>query len=308
MAVPNLLFIDTNIWLDFYRHPIKEGLRLLKHTEGIKDKLIVTYQLETEFKANRQAAIIEGLKAFKEPGGFAHPGILSEAKATAVLARNMKEGNRRVRELKARMLRALEEPTVHDPVYKVCQRVFHKRDDLNLNRTDKIRHTIRRRAFKRFLHGCPPRKRNDTSVGDAFNWEWMIHCAKERTSGLVIVTRDTDYGVSYDNHSYINDHLRQEFSERVSQKRDLLLCATLSDALKLFSIEISKQEEVAEKEVVNNIVAQRMKWVAQGFKMPPQALSLYRSIIQAPISKSDMDEALKAAFYGEIVPNDEGGS
>ena len=54
-----------------------------------------------------------------------------------------------------------------------------------------------------------------------------------------------------DGKSYINDHLRQEFSDRVSRKRDLLLYPSLSDALKLFEVEVTPQEEEAEKELTS---------------------------------------------------------
>jgi hypothetical protein len=96
-------------------------------------------------------------------------------------------------------------------------------------------------------------------MGDAFNWEWMVHCATERRAGLVIVTRDSDYGVTVDDRSYINDHLRQEFSERVSRKRSLILYTRLSDALKHFSVEVSPQEEEAEKELAS-VAAYRDVW------------------------------------------------
>jgi hypothetical protein len=119
-----------------------------------------------------------------------------------------------------------------------------------------MKKVIRRRAFRRFLHGCPPRKRNDTSLGDAFNWEWMVQCAIERKAGLVIVSRDSDYGVTLDQKSFVNDHLRQEFSDRVSQKRKLLLHTRLSEALKLFEVEVSAQEEEAEKEFVSSNLTQ----------------------------------------------------
>ena len=42
MAIPNLLFVDANIWLDFYRVRNDTGLRLLEHTEDLANKLIVT--------------------------------------------------------------------------------------------------------------------------------------------------------------------------------------------------------------------------------------------------------------------------
>jgi hypothetical protein len=83
-----------------------------------------------------------------------------------------------------------------------------------------------------------------------FNWEWMIRCVNDRKAGLVIVSRDSDYGVTVDGKSYINDELRREFSERVSQTRTLLLFSRLTDALKSFAIPVSKKEEQVEKDLL----------------------------------------------------------
>lgn len=250
--IQQLLFIDTNIWLDFYRARNETGLGLLKHAEAVSDKIIVTFQLESEFKKNRQTAILEGMQELKSPAHIPRLGIFSDAKASAVLTKSMKEADKRVKSLKQKLTRVLDNPTAHDPVYQACQRIFHKQDALVLTREDKFRHQIRRKAFRRFLHGCPPRKKNDTSIGDAINWEWMIHCANTATAELVIVTRDSDYGVHFENKAYINDHLRQEFSERVSQKRKILLYTRLSDALKHFAVPVTEQEVEAEEEIVES--------------------------------------------------------
>lgn len=244
-----LLFIDTNIWLDFYRARNETGLALLKHAEAVSDRLIVTYQLESEFKRNRQSAILEGMQELKSPAQVPRPGIFSDAKASEVLARSMKEADKRVRALKAKLTKVLDNPAAHDPVYQACQRIFHREDPFVLTRDDPVRHIIRRKAFRRFLHGCPPRKRNDTSIGDAINWEWMIHCAKVANAELVIVSRDSDYGIHFESKAYVNDHLKQEFGERVSRKRKLLLYVKLSDALKHFAVPITAQEEAAEAEI-----------------------------------------------------------
>lgn len=250
-----LLFIDTNIWLDFYRARNETGLALLKHAEAVSDRIIVTYQLESEFKRNRQAAILEGMQELKSPAQVPRPGIFSDAKASEVLARSMKEADKRVRALKAKLTKVLDNPAAHDPVYQACQRIFHRQDPLVLTRDDPARHVIRRKAFRRFLHGCPPRKRNDTSIGDAINWEWMIHCAKAENAELVIVSRDSDYGIHFENKAYVNDHLKQEFGERVSRKRKLLLYVKLSDALKHFAVPVTAQEEAAEAEIAASPVA-----------------------------------------------------
>ena len=103
--------------------------------------------------------------------------------------------------------------------------------------------------MRRFLHGCPPSKRTDTSLGDAFNWEWIIQCAKDQNADVLIVSRDSDYGITFDDKSYINDHLKQEFSERVSRKAKVILFGRLSEALRQFDVELSKQVVDAEAEV-----------------------------------------------------------
>jgi hypothetical protein len=160
-----------------------------------------------------------------------------------------------VKYLRARLIKALENPTQHDPVYKVCQRFFQKTDDLTLTRDNPVRRAIRRSAYRRLLHGCPPGKRGDTSYGDAFNWEWMVRCADEKQSALVIVSRDSDYGITIENKSYVNDHLRHEFSDRVSRKRQLTLHSSLSEALRSFDVPASKKEEEAEKDLVSTPVS-----------------------------------------------------
>jgi PIN domain len=287
--IQKLLFVDTNIWLDFYRARNDAGLALLKHAEAISDRIIVTYQVEGEFKKNRQMAILEGMQELKAPPQIPRPGIFSDAKATEVLNRSLKEAEKRVKNLKSRLTKALENPAAHDPVYQACQRIFHKNDNLVLSRENKLRTLIRRKAFRRFLHGNPPRKKNDTSLGDAFNWEWMIHCANENNAELVIVSRDSDYGISFENRAYVNDYLRQEFSERVSKKRELLLYTRLSDALKHFAVPVSKLEEDAETE----LLADSVKELPQPERSGPTLTDIIRTLgIQGPppVSEAKNDE------------------
>ncbi|MFN3885716.1 MAG: PIN domain-containing protein [Aquabacterium sp.] len=250
MAIQKLIFVDTNIWLDFYRARTEAGLALLDHLEKVSDKLIVNYQLEMEYKRNRQAAIIEGMQELKPPTHIPRPGLFSDAKAVKAMQSNLKAATDRVKSLKAKLRKVLSDPVKHDPVYQACQRLFHADTNLILTRDNPLRHTIRRRAFRRFIHGCPPRKRGDTSIGDALNWEWMIECALRHDAELVIVSRDADYGVLFEDQAYINDHLKQEFSERVSRKRKILLYTKLSEALKHFAIPVTEEEIKEEEEIM----------------------------------------------------------
>src|SRR5437588_13037680 len=118
MSIPNLLFIDTNIWLDSYRARNEMGLKLLEHAEKISDRIIVTYQLENEFKKNRQAAILEGIGGLKLPEKMSHPGIFSDADAVQAIDKNLKQVARQVGDLKRSLVEALERPGVHDAVYR----------------------------------------------------------------------------------------------------------------------------------------------------------------------------------------------
>ncbi len=256
MAIRKLLFVDTNILLDFYRARTEASLGLLRHLDQVASDVLVTFQLEMEFKKNRHAAMLEGMGELKSPSQMMRPGLFSDAKAVKAIQKSQKDAESRINKLKARIIRALKDPSQHDPVYQVCQRVFHKEDELVLTREDVRRHVIRRKAFRRFLLGCPPRKRGDTSIGDAMNWEWMLHCAKEQNAELVIVSRDSDYGAIVDGSAYINDHLKQEFTERVSKKRKILLYHRLSDALKHFKVEVSDAEVKEEAAIVTSVAVQ----------------------------------------------------
>ena len=50
-GIMTLLFIDTNIFLDFYRQVGRESnLSILKHLRPHHDRIITTRQVEMEFK------------------------------------------------------------------------------------------------------------------------------------------------------------------------------------------------------------------------------------------------------------------
>jgi hypothetical protein len=246
----SLLFVDTNIWLDFYRVRSEAGIALLNHLDAIKSRLILTYQVEMEFKKHRQSAILDGFKALKSPDTIARPGLFSDAKTAKALQADIKSAEERVNMLKERLRRALKNPAQFDPVYQVCQRCFHKEDSLVLTRDSEDKVSVRERAYRRFLNGCPPRKANDTSMGDAVNWEWIVLCATRCKDPIHIVSRDADYGAVFENRAYLNDHLLQEFKERVSIQRQIVLHAKLSDALRHFKVDVTPAEEKEEDEII----------------------------------------------------------
>ncbi len=251
-----LIFIDTNILLDFYRMP--QGsvtAKLLEHIDKHHERIITSDQVQMEFKKNRQKVILDSLKQFKEPDWAATkvPAFLVEAQATKKL-KDCKSGLKSsIAKLTKRINRVLEAPEIYDPVYKVLQRLFKNNSELNLNRAKKIRYKLRHLSRKRFNLGYPPRKDSDLSFGDAINWEWIIYCAEQHMADVVVVSRDTDYGINRDGKGIVNDWLDDEFKSRVSKKRKLILTGRLSEAFKLVSVAVEPQTAAEEKSAIQAI-------------------------------------------------------
>lgn len=52
-----LLFVDTNVLLDFYRANNNAGVALLAKLDGLHDCIITTCQVEMEFKKNGRESL-----------------------------------------------------------------------------------------------------------------------------------------------------------------------------------------------------------------------------------------------------------
>ncbi|WP_231598135.1 hypothetical protein [Synechococcus sp. CBW1002] len=71
---------------------------------------------------------------------------------------------------------------------------------------------------------------------------------------IVIVTRDKDYGPIYKGNSFLNDWLRQEFSERVSRTRKIILTDKLSMALRMVHAAVTKEMEEEEDRIIAEVI------------------------------------------------------
>jgi hypothetical protein len=96
--------------------------------------------------------------------------------------------------------------------------------------------------------------KNETSIGDSVNFEWIVHCAKDSGKHIIIVTRDEDYGAIYKGNSFLNEWLRQEFSERVSRTRKIVLTDKLAIALKLVDAAVTKEMEEEEERIIAEVI------------------------------------------------------
>lgn len=249
-----LIFIDTNILLDFYRFRKTDiSLKYLSEIESHKEKIILTSQVEMEFKKNRQNVILETINEVEKLNkiNFNIPTILSDTKIVEMINKSKKEIENQQKKLYQKIERIFKNPSINDSVYKSLQRLFNHKSEISLHKDNNRRHSIRKLALKRFILGYPPRKKNDNSIGDAINWEWLIYVSQKTGKHIIIVSRDSDYGASYKGETYLNEWLCKEFKERVNRKRKIILTDKLSDAFKLVEIPVTKEMIQEEESLIS---------------------------------------------------------
>lgn len=308
MAKNVLIFIDTNIFLDIYSASTeKDAVVQLEKLESAEDKIITTCQVEMEYKKNRQKKISDARKEIKSVSDEYQkfPTLLAESKAVEMIKRKLEEIKTQQDRIKKHMDNALLlKSASSDIVYHRLQKLFKKKSDLHLSRDNKIYDKIYDKANKRFLSGYPPRKKSDTSMGDAINWEWIVKCANEKNSDVVVVSRDNDYGITHNKKRYINDWLKQEFKERVSNKKNITLTDRMMDAFEDAGIKISKEEKEAEDKTIENLdFSEAILTVAERISAIETALKNSSALKTAFQNISALETASKNVASQHIITN-----
>jgi predicted nucleic acid-binding protein len=117
-----LIFIDTNIFLDFYRATGREAnTAILKHIDQNHNVIISSNQVEMEYMKNRQRVILEAYKQLTYPhenrfGSM--PAFLATAKQAGPIIAKQKETRKLLETLQKRVVKILREPTTNDIVYQ----------------------------------------------------------------------------------------------------------------------------------------------------------------------------------------------
>ena len=86
-----LIFVDTNIYLDFYRQSGESAKRQMESLEKHKDRLIVSEQIRMEFLKNRQKVILKAFADIKTPQKTSVPQILNGSEPARRLRKSERE-------------------------------------------------------------------------------------------------------------------------------------------------------------------------------------------------------------------------
>jgi len=284
-----LVFIDTNILLDFYRLGSESASRQLALLDKHKQSIITSEQIQMEYLKNRQKVIAESIKNFQKPSKTSVPEILADYQPAKSMAKCLDDAAGKFGGIKDKIEKILGDPIGHDSVYKALKRLFEYESPYNLRRPNGLRFRIRHLARKRFCLGYPPRKNTDNSIGDAVNWEWILHCAKNSSDhhNILIVSRDSDYGITYGGNPTLNDWLQREFKERVSPRRKIELTNRLTTALKRLDEKVTEEDVKEETDIITAVIStpiskHRLESLMQEF--------LGKHTAQDPETNSDNDD------------------
>ncbi|MBD3905198.1 DUF4935 domain-containing protein [Chryseobacterium sp. C-2] len=114
-----LIFIDTNILLDFYRFQNETSLKYLAEINSHKELIILTNQVEMEFKKNRQKVLLESISNIKKKTEIpsSYPSILREEESVKKI-RALKEDLENEQQILVDTINKIfKNPEINDQVY-----------------------------------------------------------------------------------------------------------------------------------------------------------------------------------------------
>lgn len=234
------LFIDTNIFLDFYHLSGADIAELHKLTELLQSgdlKLFITDQLSDEFKRNRDNKIKDAMNAFNKPKlSISFPAFCKLYPEYTELKSMLEEANTKHADLYKKAMDdvtavKLKADTVIEELFGSAKLVV-------------VSDKTYTKALKRFRMGNPPGKKG-TTIGDEVNWEALL---EEVPNGedLYFVSGDGDYAAAMDPYKF-NPFLDKEW---ISKKggSSIIFYKFISDFFKVAHLDIKLAGDVKKNE------------------------------------------------------------
>jgi hypothetical protein len=209
--VKDLLFIDANQYINLYE--MVSGKTLLAELLQLRGHLLVPYQVVDEVHRQKVRVTARFLtKRYEklEPSSTTTPGHALTAGELRVL--RMPE---RLRNIRMKLTRDLLEQVSQskDEVSKALAGVFSQAVSPNKGELN--------RARRRKERGSPPGKKSGT-LGDELCWEQILSRCKQRPR-IWIISKDSDYGTTYEGKMFLNAALYQELG-RLYKSEPMIFC------------------------------------------------------------------------------------
>ena len=228
------IFVDTNIFLDFYRtqkEPIKVLEELLLHSGHI----LFPTQILNEIQRNRISILKQIEKSYKNNKPTFSPTYLLHKSVNYQQLTDLINTVKTTNEKVTNEIREIIEDPTKDEILRKIYEIFHSTEITKIEVTD----NIIKKANKRKLLGIPPYSDKYT-ICDEVIWESILSYS---TDDLIIVTRDKVYK---DNISFFSDEYNQ-----ITAKKILGIEKKISSALKMIGESIPDAiEELEDRQIV----------------------------------------------------------
>ncbi len=232
-AVDNIIFIDSNQYLDLYR--TASGKKLLAALNEQSAHIFVTAQVVEEVRRRKVVVAASFLEdQFKEMRlpNFAVPDHLFGTAGGRVgpMRETLREIHDKINKSNNELMKLS-----HDLLEEISRSEDEVSKELAGIFGNAVPHTEVEllRAKARMERGNPPGKRSDP-LGDQLTWEQILsRCSTTRR--LWIITRDGDYATEYRGKVFLNAALRNDLSKLLSPAPKVFCFNNIPDGIKHFA-------------------------------------------------------------------------
>lgn len=226
------LYIDSNIYLEYFREnsaerltPLKELLKLLKKEEVV---LLLPSQTRQEYFRNR-----------RKIAEITRLSLIRQSNISSFIPAVLDKGNKEVKDVLSKKKDLI---TSYKKLIKKYDKEVEKEktdadlliNELFLKFAKVIKETdeIIASAYRRYMKGNPPRK-NDHSYGDALIWETLLK--EGANDDLVLITKDGDFIEKHKGKPKINQFLFVEWRIKTKKKKKVILYKSLAEFVNTFT-------------------------------------------------------------------------
>lgn len=237
------VFIDSNIFLDFYRlgkEDLEKLNQLIDLIKGGEIKIYLTKQVYDEFFRNREDTFEKTYNEFLDSKIDIRMNSIfknyPEYQQITVLKRYLEK-------IKSNLGQKIESDVNSRTLVadKIVRKIFDASEFID---SDKFL----KKAIIRHRLGNPPGKKND-SYGDEINWEVLLKVVP-RNERLIIISTDSDYESSISKR--INSYLEAEWTK--NKKSKIYLYKSLGDFFKEHDITIDFEIERDKDSLIESLI------------------------------------------------------
>jgi predicted nucleic acid-binding protein len=268
-----VLFIDANIYIDFYRRNAKNYSSLLESIEKADRFIFVTNQIADEVRRNKVQIAGSSFEDFQSKLGISNfdlpEHLLEDEDTFANWNRDRDNLNKDERDLKE---------IFHDHTSEVLKKISRSEDKVSTVLESIFDQSVEpsddhfERAKRRHTIGNPPGKPDDP-VGDQISWIQLIdYINNENESSIWIITRDKDFFFEYNNECHINSFLYDDIESVVSDP-DVFVFKRLSEGLNRFQ----DYEDIDLEDLPEDEELEEIKREEESFGSPGEGLRRYYS-------------------------------